>query len=136
MQEDLLRRRFLARTGSYLALTFASRYTGFASQIPNNPFTLGVASGDPGPDGVVLWTRLAPDPLNGGGMPRDLVQIDWQVASDERMSKIVKRGHAVASPELAHCVHVEVRGLEPGRWYWYQFSTGGHMSIVGRTRTA
>src|SRR5215510_9033707 len=56
------------------------------------PFTLGVASGDPWPDSVVLWTRLAPDPLHGGGMPRENVEVRWRVATDERMTKIVKQG--------------------------------------------
>ena len=47
------------------------------------PFSLGVASGDPSPDGMVLWTRLAPAPLIGGGMPTESVDVEWQVAEDE-----------------------------------------------------
>ena len=134
---DLPRRLFLARTGQYAALTAASPFWCLG-QAPKgeNPFTLGVASGDPAPDGVVLWTRLAPDPLNGGGMPPARVDVAWQVASDERMRNVVARGKAVATPDLAHSVHVEVTGLQPARWYWYRFSAGTHESPVGRTRTA
>ena len=138
MPNDELRRRlFLARSGQYLALTVASPFWALG-QAPSsrNPFTLGVASGDPVPDGALLWTRLAPDPLQGGGMPRERVAVEWRVASDERMSNVVARGRVTATPDLAHSVHVDVRGLQPGRWYWYQFKTGSHESRIGRTRTA
>jgi alkaline phosphatase D len=100
-----------------------------------NPFTLGVASGDPDSDSVVLWTRLAPDPVNGGGMPRVDVEVTWQVADDEKMTRLVRRGRTLARPEWAHSVHVEAEGLEAGRWYWYQFQVGNELSPVGRTRT-
>jgi alkaline phosphatase D len=100
-----------------------------------SPFTLGVASGDPAPDGVVLWTRLAVDPLHGGGMGSQPVQVDWELAADDKMSKVVKKGTVVASPEWAHAVHVEVSGLEPHRWYWYRFRAGNESSPIGRTRT-
>ena len=101
-----------------------------------DPFTLGVASGDPLPDGVVLWTRLAPDPLAGGGLPPRPAPVDWQVATDESFRLIVRQGVELARPELAHSVHVEVDGLEPARWYWYRFRVGTHLSPAGRTRTA
>ena len=132
---DLLRRAFLARTGSLLALTIPTSRFLFA-QAPCDPFTLGVASGDPLPDGVVLWTRLAADPLNGGGMPQNAVDVEWEIGRDEKLTKVVKRGRATASPDLGHSVHVDVRGLEPSTWYWYRFRTGSHVSPVGRTRTA
>lgn len=99
------------------------------------PFTLGVASGDPTERGVVLWTRLAPDPLNGGGMPNESVRVRWELAEDDRFARVVQRGTAVAMPEWAHAVHVEVSGLHPGRWYWYRFTAGSEISPVGRTRT-
>jgi alkaline phosphatase D len=99
-------------------------------------FTLGVASGDPLPDGIVLWTRLAPDPLRGGGMPHHPIAVQWQIATDDSMKKIVKRGATLAVPELGHSVHVEVDGLEPSRWYWYRFKVGKEESPIGRTRTA
>ncbi len=101
----------------------------------DDPFTLGIASGDPLADGVVLWTRLAPDPLIGGGMARANVDVRWEVATDESMRRVVKRGKAVASPDFAHAVHAEVNGLEPDRWYWYRFDVGGAASPIGRART-
>jgi alkaline phosphatase D len=104
--------------------------------LPADPFTLGVASGDPLEDGVVLWTRLAPDPLDGGGMPARPVPVQWEVGTDERLHRVVRRGVAAALPDLAHSVHVDVRGLRPGAWYWYRFRVGRHQSPVGRTRTA
>jgi len=101
------------------------------------PFTLGVASGYPTASGVALWTRLAPSPLMpGGGMPADVVPVEWEVATDERMGRIVQRGVAAATPDFAHSVHVEVDGLEAARWYWYRFRAGGEASAIGRTRTA
>jgi alkaline phosphatase D len=100
------------------------------------PFSLGVASGDPVPDGFVLWTRLAPEPLHGGGMPTDSVEVSWQIANDASMKNVIKRGVEIATPELAHSVHVEVSGLEPGRPYWYRFKAGSEVSPIGRTRTA
>jgi len=99
------------------------------------PFRLGVASGDPSPDGVVLWTRLAPVPLEGGGMPDEMVEVDWAVARDERMTEVVLDGTVVATPDTGHAVHVEVKGLESDRWYWYRFRSGSEVSRVGRTRT-
>ncbi|TWU58763.1 Alkaline phosphatase D precursor [Rubripirellula tenax] len=100
------------------------------------PFSLGVASGDPLADGVVLWTRLAPDPLHGGGMPNENIEVRWEVCSDEAMKKKVAHGMEVASPEFAHSVHVEVSGLKPGHSYWYRFKAGDEVSPIGRTRTA
>lgn len=101
-----------------------------------NPFTLGVASGDPAPDGFVIWTKLAPKPLEpGGGMPHKPVEVEWLVASDEGMKQIVQKGKAVAHPELGHAVHVEVAGLEPARDYFYRFVAGGEVSRTGRSRT-
>lgn len=106
-------------------------------RMAGDPFSLGIASGEPAPDGVVLWTRLAPQPLvPDGGLPPEDVQVEWQVASDEKMTKIVRRGTATASADWAHSVHVEVEGLEPDRVYWYQFKHGTETSPVGRTRTA
>jgi len=102
-----------------------------------SPFTLGVASGDPTDDGVVLWTRLAPDPqAPGGGMTDEAVRVVWEVSDDERFSRIVARANTEASPARAHAVHVEVDGLRPARPYWYRFRAGTWESPVGRTRTA
>src|SRR6266487_6663480 len=74
------------------------------------PFSLGVASGDPLPDGIVLWTRLAPHPLEGGGMPMANVEVDWEIARDPRFQAIAQKGTTLARPELGHSVHGEVSG--------------------------
>lgn len=101
-----------------------------------DPFCLGIASGDPAPTGMVLWTRLAPEPLTpGGGMPPEPVEVAWEIARDDAMTDIVRRGKALATPQLGHSVHVEVDGLEPDRWYWYRFRAGEAQSQTGRTRT-
>ena len=100
------------------------------------PFKLGVASGDPLPDGVVLWTRLAPRPLQGGGMPESKVAVRWEVSEDEGFQRVVRTGVALARPDLAHSVHVEVSGLRPARYYWYRFKAGREISATGRTKTA
>ncbi|MDQ4006982.1 MAG: alkaline phosphatase D family protein, partial [Actinomycetota bacterium] len=104
-----------------------------------DPFTLGVASGDPWPDGFVLWTRLAPRPLaedGQGGMPAVPVPVLWQVAEDPAFRRVVRQDTAVARPEYAHALHVELTGLRPGREYWYRFRARGHLSPPGRTLTA
>ena len=114
-----------------------ARGHGAPSRLGSSPFTLGIASGYPLPTSVVLWTRLAPAPLTpGGGMPAEPVSVEWEVASDERMAQVVRRGTVTATSEWAHAVHVEVDGLEPARWYWYRFRAGGEASPLGRTRTA
>ncbi|MBN8920363.1 MAG: alkaline phosphatase D family protein, partial [Rhizobiales bacterium] len=100
------------------------------------PFSLGVASGDPSPDGFVIWTKIAPNPfVRGGGMANQPVEVAWAVASDERMAKVVQSGTATAFAELGHAVHVEVGGLEPGRDYHYRFTVGSERSRIGRAKT-
>ncbi len=100
------------------------------------PFTLGVAAGDPLRDSVVLWTRLAPAALSGGGMPDRPVDVRWEVAHDEAFSRVACRGSDVARPDLGHSVHVEPEGLEPGREYFYRFIAAGQASPTGRVKTA
>ena len=99
------------------------------------PFSLGVASGDPSSDGFVIWTRLAPDPLNGGGMPHENVEVSWMISDDENFRRMVRKGASIARPDWAHSVHVELEGLDPDRWYWYQFKVGEHVSQKGQART-
>jgi alkaline phosphatase D len=122
--------------GAALAQPLSSRRLQAQTRFAEYPFALGVASGDPLPDGVVLWTRLAPRPLEGGGMPPSPVDVAWEVARDRRFRTIVQKGTATAQPELAHSVHVEVSGLEPARDYFYRFRAGREISQVGRARTA
>ena len=120
------------------AVVVDSRPSAAAVVPAANPFTLGVASGDPAPDGFVIWTRLALDPLAAdglGGMPSSTYQLNWQVASDERFSDVVKAGNVAAEPGWAHAVHVEVHGLRPGREYFYRFRLGKHLSAPGRAVT-
>jgi alkaline phosphatase D len=132
------RRAFLK---SSLALATSSalpiRQAGASSLLRSQPFTLGVASGYPSSDSVVLWTRLAPSPLEpGGGMPPSVIPVMWEIARDPGMKSIVRSGTEYAAPEWAHSVHVEPEGLEPATPYWYRFTAGEARSPVGRTRTA
>ncbi len=136
------RRRFLAAGAAVLGAAASAQLwlpgTARAAEtaLPDGVFSLGVASGDPLPDAVVIWTRLAPDPLGGGGMPDTTVPVQWEVAEDERFRRVVRRGTALARPTYGHSVHVDVRGLRAGRTYWYRFRTAGQLSRTGRTRTA
>ncbi len=136
---SLKRRRLLAATGGLVAFALAARrpHTAIANaKFSDYPFSLGVASGDPDDTSVVLWTRLAPRPLDfDGGMPPADARARWQVAADPQFRQVVARGEARASASLAHSVHVLVEGLEPDREYWYQFAAGREVSPVGRTRT-
>ncbi len=110
--------------------------TGEQPELPSDPFMLGIASGDPLPDSVILWTRLAPTPLElGGGMPPEPFTVAWEVATDEAFGDIVTSGSADADPTFAHSVHVDVTGLAPDSWYWYRFKVGSYTSPAGRTRT-
>jgi alkaline phosphatase D len=103
----------------------------------DNPFSLGVACGYPEPNALVLWTRLAPEPLApGGGMPQGPVAVDWEIAEDDAFRNIRRSGRSYATDEWAHSVHVEATGLEPAREYWYRFTSGGAQSPIGRGRTA
>lgn len=136
------RRLFLAYASALAAVPLVaegcagSATRASAASFSSDPFALGVASGDPDPTGFVLWTRLAPRPLEAdGGVNPTSVDVRWEVAEDEAMRKIVRSGTASASPKLAHSVHVEVGGLNPDRWYWYRFRAGDADSPVGRART-
>ncbi len=117
------RRSFLKTVG---ALGAAYALPSFAA----HPFSLGVASGYPSPDGVVLWTRLA------GDLDLLAVRVRWEIASDESMRSIVLSGESVAEPDWGHSIHVDAKGLAPDRWYWYRFMAAGAESPIGRTRTA
>jgi alkaline phosphatase D len=133
------RRLFLAYAASLSGVPLLGRLAVAAERTPTfsaDPFSLGVASGDPNENSVVLWTRLAPQPIEpDGGMPTEACEVAWEIARDEALRDVVQRGTAVAAPQLAHSVHVEVAGLEPDRWYWYRFRAGDAQSAVGRTRT-
>jgi alkaline phosphatase D len=115
--------------------TSTTRHT---ARLAGDPFGMGIASGDPLIDAVVIWTRLAPDPvaLDGlGAMPPDPVDVVWEVATDDRFTSQVSGGVFTAEPDHAHAVHVDVTGLEPATDYHYRFKVGEFTSPTGRTRT-
>ncbi len=122
------------------ALVLGTADMASAARVPpkiiDNPFTLGIASGDPLANGVVICTRLAPDPINRGGMPDATYFVGWELAADPAMKEVVRKGTARAQAKHGHSVHVDVRGLRPEREYWYRFRVGTHISPIGRTRTA
>ena len=131
---DAARRRLLLASAGLFGLSLAPRALRAldAPRFSSYPFSLGVASGEPAADGVVLWTRLAPEAPER----QDAVMVDWVVAEDEALRRVVRRGRSLAEPAWGHSLHAEVQGLKPGRWYWYAFRAGGEQSPVGRTRTA
>ncbi|MEE1812028.1 alkaline phosphatase D family protein [Streptomyces sp. BE133] len=103
-------------------------------------FLHGVASGDPLPDGILLWTRVtpAPDAVPGSGRGADTA-VRWEVAGDKEFTRVVARGTTVATATSDHTVKADVRGLSPATAYWFRFSAGdgtGTFSPTGRTRTA
>ena len=110
-----------------------------------SPFALGVASGSPRADGVVLWTRLLIDEAdrrtgaNSGaanGSVTDPVTVRWELFADDAMRQLVRQGQVVTDATRGHSVHVPLRDLPAGRDYWYRFTCGDATSAVGRTRTA
>ena len=139
-RREFNRRRFLIGGSSLVGASLLFSTAGWAKSdalsFADDPFSLGIASGEPWADSVVLWTRLAPKPLEGGGMPAKNVPVKWEIATDEKMQKVVAKGTAIAKPESGHSVHVEVAGLKPARWYWYRFTVDGGSSPIGRTKTA
>lgn len=129
----LTRRHFIAGAATAFAAPAILRAQSVFRAFP---YSLGVAAGDPSPDGFVIWTRLAPDPLaEHGGMAMEAMPVTWEVASDGGFATIAARGETLARPELGHSVHVEVSGLQPDRPYWYRFTAGGERSFNGRART-
>ena len=133
------RRRLLQLLLASTATWCLPRSAWSRERFASSPFTLGVASGAPTQDSVVLWTRLhtaqsvmfgVDDSLGQAGVP-----VRWELAHDRQFSRLVQSGQRLASLELAHSVHVEVSGLEPDRWYFYRFMVGDFVSPVGRTRT-
>ena len=123
----LPRRRFLSSAAAVVASPWIASEPRAADVAR---FSLGVASGQPRADGMVLWTRLTGGDLS----PREIVR--WELADDEAFTRVVARGEETAEAAWAHSVHAEPVGLEPARWYWYRFSALGERSAPGRTRTA
>ena len=117
--DQRITRRTLLKTGGSLAagITLAGIASGPAfgqASFPDNPFTLGVASGDPSPTGIVLWTRLAPDPLAvGGGVPAEPFEVRYELSQDEDFHAVVRRGSSVALLDEAHSIREEVVSQVP-----------------------
>jgi alkaline phosphatase D len=138
------RRRLLrSAAGAGLAIVAAPallRYAAAQSWRAGDPFSLGVASGAPRADGFVLWTRLAPEPLSvnpetPGGMRGGDVTVAYEIATDPAMRDVVRRGEVAAEQVFAYSVHLDVRGLQPSRPYWYRFMSGDASSRIGRAAT-
>ena len=131
------RRQFLQLAG-FAAASAASlslprsvwSQTDTSHKFQSNPFTLGVASGSPTHDSVVLWTRLVES-----GLDSRPVTVRWEVADDDTFTRIVQTGQHLATAELGHSVHVELQNLLPDRWYFYRFMAGDAISSIGKTRT-
>ncbi|MGC5307423.1 alkaline phosphatase D family protein [Micromonospora zamorensis] len=133
-----LSRRMFVLSGLAAAGVVVTPRQGAHAAVPY-PFKLGVASGDPAPDSVVLWTRLAPSPLNAdgqGGMANADVTVEWQVSTTDRFTSLVASGSVVARYADAHSVHAIAGGLAADSDYYYRFRAQGQISPVGRTRTA
>jgi alkaline phosphatase D len=122
-----LRRRLLQGAAS---LCFAPSVLRFALAADVPRFALGIASGQPQPSGMVLWTRIT-----GSDLP-DQVEVTWELARDEAFKQIAARGVETAQGAWAHSVHAEPSGLESGRRYWYRFTALGQQSPAGRTATS
>ncbi len=129
-------------TGALAIPAIVGRAAGAAPVWQSDPFSLGVAAGDPMPDGFVLWARLAPDPLStdpqapGGMTETGDVQVAYEIAADDSFKTIVRSGETVAEAAYAYSVHAEITGLEPSRVYWYRFMSGSAQSRTGRAWTA
>lgn len=125
------RRRFLRLLGAAASMGGLSGCVTAAPRFAEDPFALGIASGSPRADGMVLWTRLmqSQTPMIAP------VPVRWEIAEDEGFRRVAARGETAALPEFGHSIHVEVAGLAADRWYFYRFEAGGARSPIGRTRT-
>ena len=135
---NLTRRAVLATgAGAAAVAGSASAARSAGAHQPFQPFQHGVASGDPLPDAVVLWTRVTPTPeaTPGSGLG-PAVTVGWEVASDRRFTKVVRRGRVATDAARDHTVKLDASGLRPDTAYFFRFTVGGQQSPVGRTRTA
>ena len=126
---QLDRRALLTLASGLAGSLWLPRSAWSQATIEGNPFALGIASGSPTHDSVVIWTRIA------GITSRQDTTVRWEVAHDDQFKQPVQTGQATASAALGHSVHVELTGLSPDRWYHYRFMVGNSVSSTGRTRT-
>ena len=129
------RRDLIKLAGASVGLCAVASRSWAQARWASDPFPMGVASGSPTATGIVLWTRLGPAALQAAGMQGRDVEVTWQIAHDERFSRIAAHGVIAATPRLGHSVHAEVEGLDSGRDYFYRFLAGNAASVTGRTRT-
>jgi alkaline phosphatase D len=136
------RRQVLRALASAASVTTLAAFSHTAwsqagrQRVRNNPFVLGVASGFPTASSVVLWTKLLLEPKQpDGGLPSADIRLRYEIAADERMRRVLRRGTATAQAQWAHSVHLELAHLEPAREYFYRFTLGDYQSAIGRTRT-
>jgi alkaline phosphatase D len=129
---SLSRREFLAGAGAVALWPRAAAPQSLGSD-SGRLFRHGVASGDPLPDRVVIWTRVTPPPTRSATGP---IEVRWHVAADEGLTRTMARGTAQAAAERDFTVKVDAAGLQPGRTYYFAFDAGGERSPVGRTKTA
>lgn len=94
------------------------------------PFYHGVASGDPLPSQVIIWTRVTPDTT-----APDSIAVSWKIATDTNVTQIVNSGIIYTSADKDFTVKVDVTGLQPDSWYYYSFNAYGENSLTGRTKT-
>ena len=138
-QNSVPNRRKILQIAALGAVSSASLWLPRSSwsqpKFQSNPFKLGVASGSPTHDSVVLWTRLVDDGFLGSKIGISPITVRWEVAHDDTFTRIVQSGQSQAVAELAHSVHVDVPNLQPDRWYFYRFMVGDAVSGVGKTRT-
>ncbi|MFJ5214920.1 alkaline phosphatase D family protein [Streptomyces sp. NPDC088354] len=133
-------RRSVVKAGAVVtgaALIPLAATAGQAQAASAPAFLHGVASGDPLPDGILLWTRVTPVPeaVPGSGLG-PATEVTWTVATDKALTSVVASGTATATAACDHTVKADVRGLRPATDYWYRFTAGGVDSPVARTRTA
>jgi alkaline phosphatase D len=129
------RRQLLSLAAASAALVSLPK-TGWGKlNWPTNPFSLGVASGSPSSESMVLWTRLGSEALKQTGRTLSSIDVTWQLAHDPQFSQIVQQGQLQATPERGHSLHAEVSGLAPAREYFYRFISGQAVSPLGKTRT-
>jgi alkaline phosphatase D len=126
------RRALLVQAAAAANSLWLPRSSWAQAPFQDDPFALGVASGSPTHDGVVLWTRLAN--VRPAQQTQDIT-VQWELAHDAQFQRPVRSGQVTAPAILGHAVHVDLQGLEPDRWYHYRFQAGGATSPVGRTRT-
>jgi alkaline phosphatase D len=134
---EISRRHVLRAAGAAAAAASLPGLGAAAAHAASQTFAHGVASGDPLPDSVLLWTRVTPTPDSApaSGLGPD-VTVRWEVSTAPDFGRIVAKGSVATGPARDHTVKAVAAGLDPQTWYWYRFTYGRDVSAVGRTRTA